>query len=273
MWSRRKWLPAAAALALVAAGLGAWWLIGSQAQNEDRTLEQVLQKRLLRVGMDASYPPFENVDGDTGEVVGFDVDLAREIGRRLGAEVEIVNVSFDGLYDALIVGKVDVLISGLPYDAQMTEDVAYSSAYFNAGQVLVVRRDEAGIKGAEELSGRSLAVEWGSTADMEARLLTNRLPGLTLKPYPSPQEALAGLKGGESDAALVDAISAYQFIGQEGGLVAVGQPLTDELYVVAARPKSRRLLERINDILLEMRRDGTLETLQVKWLGTKSLPL
>jgi ABC-type amino acid transport substrate-binding protein len=261
-------------LALAATGLGVWWLLADNpARREDRTLKRVQQKKLLRVGLDASYPPFENIDEETKEIFGLDVDLAREIGRRLDAEVEIVNISFDGLYDALTADKVDALVSGLPYDDRMTEDVAYSIAYFNAGQVLVVRQDNATIEETRDLAGRSLAVEWGSTADMEARELAKKLPDLALKLYPSAQDALAALQGGESDAALVDAISAYQFIGQEGDLEAVGRPLTEELYVIAVRPQSRKLLSQINGILLEMREDGTLETLQVKWLGTKALPL
>jgi polar amino acid transport system substrate-binding protein len=271
---KRIWLLAAIMLGLTVAGLAAWWLLAeSPARREDRTLKRVQQERLLRVGLDASYPPFEDIDEDTKEIFGFDVDLAREVGRRLGAEVEIANIGFDGLYEALTADKVDVLISGLPYDARMTEDVAYSVAYFNAGQVLVVRQDNTTIRETGDLAGRSLAVEWGSTADMEARQLVKKLPGLKPKLYPSAQDALVALKGGQSDAALVDAISAYQFIGQEGGLKAVGRPLTDELYVIAVRPQSRKLLSQINDILLKMRVDGTLERLQIKWLGAKALPL
>jgi polar amino acid transport system substrate-binding protein len=271
---KRIWLLLAIVLGLAVTGLGVWWLLaGNPARREDQTLKRVQQQKLLRVGLDASYPPFEDIDEDTQEIFGLDLDLAQEIGRRLGAEVEIANIGFDGLYDALIADKVDVLISGLPYDARMTEDVAYSVAYFNAGQVLVVRRDNTTIQEAGDLADRSLAVEWGSTADMEARQLAKSLPGLELKLYPSAWDALAALQDGQSEAALVDAISAYQFIGQEGELKALGRPLTDELYVIAVRPQSRKLLSQINDILLEMREDGTLERLQIKWLGAQALPL
>jgi ABC-type amino acid transport substrate-binding protein len=274
MVSRKwKWV-GLAGCALLALGVGAWWLLMEEpARRDDRTLERIKEERMLRVGLDASYPPFESIDEDSKEISGFDVDLAREIGQRLGAKVETVNIGFDGLYDALKAGRVDMIVSGLPYDPRLTEDVAYSVAYFNAGQMLVVRAAETMINSPLDLDGRSLAVEWGSTADMEARRLREERRDLTLKPYPSPREALVALREGQVDAALVDAISAYQFIGQEGGVKVVGEPLTEELYVIAVRPRSKSLLAQINNILLQMRQDGTLAKLQQKWLGTQALPL
>ena len=107
-------------------------------------LERVLETGVLHVGMDASYPPFETVDGE-GNLVGFDVDLARQLAARLGAahgtqvRVEFVaNLPYDGLYDALAAGRVDVVASALYVDPLRMDEVAYSTASFNAGQVLVV---------------------------------------------------------------------------------------------------------------------------------------
>jgi len=254
-----------AMVGLAAVCLAAWWALARLGQEaEDETWARIQEEGVMRVGLDPSWPPFEYVDED-GQIVGFDVDLAREIGRRLGVEVELVNVGFDALYDALQMGRFDAIVSALPYDPARTKDVAYSTSYFNAGQVLVVRAEEGEIKGAKDLAGRRLGVEWGSEGDAQARKLQKKIEGLTLRPYMAPEEALQALKDGQVDAALVDAVSALQFIGREGGVKIVGHPLTDELYVIAVRSKSHALLKAINEALAEMKEDGALARLRERW--------
>ena len=260
-----------ALVGLAAVCLAAWWILARLGREaEDETWARVREEGVLRVGLDPSWSPFEYVED--GQIVGFDVDLAREIGRRLGVEVVLVNVGFDALYDALQVGRFDAIVSALPYDPTRTKDVAYSISYFNAGQVLVVRADEGQIKGVKDLAGRRLGVEWGSEGDAQARKLQKKIKGLTLRPYMATEEALRALKGGQVDAALVDAVSALQFIGHEGGVKIVGHPLTDELYVIAVRPESHALLRAINEALTEMREDGTLARLRERWLGAQRKP-
>jgi polar amino acid transport system substrate-binding protein len=251
-------------LALVAIGLTIWLVLTRLGRVEDETWARIQQDGLMQVGMDASWPPFEFVDDD-GQIVGLDVDLARAIGQRLGVQVELVNVGFDSLYDALYVGRFDAIVSALPYDPLLYGDVAYSISYFNAGQVLVVRSDERGISEAKDLSRKKLGVELGSEGDVVGRQLQKKIGGLSLQNYMAPQDVLQALKEGEAEAAIVDAVSAYQFITAKGGVRVVGDPLTDELYVIAVRLDSPLLLKAINQALVEMREDGTLEGLQKIW--------
>jgi polar amino acid transport system substrate-binding protein len=259
-------------LTLTAIGLAAWFVLARLGGVEDETWTRIQQTGLMRVGMDASWPPFEYVDDD-GQIVGLDIDLAQAIGQRLGVEVEFVNVGFDSLYDALYVGRFDAIVSALPYDPLLYGDVAYSISYFNAGQVLVARADETEmsesanqqISEVNDLSGKRLGVEFASEGDALARRLQKEIEGLSLQSYMTPDAVLQGLKKGEVDAAIVDAVSAYQFIATEGGVQVVGDPLTDELYVIALRLDSPLLLKAINEALVEMREDGTLERLQEKW--------
>lgn len=220
---------------------------------------------VLRVGMDAGFPPFETIAAD-GTLVGFDVDLARELGRRLSVDVQFVaNLPYDGLYDALAVGRVDVVISALVVSPARMDDFAYSIPYFDAGQVLVVREGESGIEEMADLSGCTLAVEFGTQGDLEARKRARRLPGLAVVPYQTAAEALAALAAGEADAALVDHVSALAATG----LVIVGDPVVEEPYAVAMRHDSRHLLRAINDALAEMEVDGTIEALIERWMSTQ----
>ena len=268
----------------------------------DDTWERVLESGTLRVGMDASFPPFETIAAD-GTLVGLDVDLARELGRRLGPalspsaslginsakgiEVQFVaNLPYDGLYDALAVNRVDVVISALVVNPARMADFAYSASYFDAGQVLVVRPPSVppapvlskvegcggeerggGIEGMADLDGCTLAVEFGTRGDMEARKWAQRLPNLTVVPYQTAAEALATLAVGEADAALVDHVSALGAMGIESGLVIVGEPVVEEPYAVAVRKESQRLLRAINEVLAEMETDGTMRTLVERWMS------
>ncbi len=273
--SRRTLL---AILALVAVALAAWFVLARWDGEEDETWARIQQEGLIRVGMDASWPPFEYIDGATGQIVGLDVDLARAIGQRLSVEVELVNVGFDSLYDALYVGRFDAIVSALPYDPLLYGDVAYSISYFNAGQVLVVRADETEISESanqrisevNDLSGKRLGVELASEGDVLGRRLQKKIEGLSLENYMAPQDVLRALKGGEVEAAIVDAVSAYQFIAAEGDVQVVGHPLTDELYIIAVRLDSPLLLKAINEALVGMREDGTMERLQKKWFRAMS---
>lgn len=256
----RRWLAYMGLFALVVLGL--FFLFRPPGgEVRDRGWERIERQGVLRVGMDASYPPFELWD-EVG-LRGYDVDLALALGREWGVGVDFENISFGGLYDALKVERVDIIISALPYDPLLTQDVAYSYSYFDAGQVLVVREQTTMAK-VEDLNGRRVGLELGSRGDLEARRLEQRMV-LERKPYPSPQEALEALRDAKVDAAIVDAVSAYQFIREQGGLRIVEQ-VTEEPYVMAVPMKAPILLGKVNEAIVEWREDGLLEELREKWL-------
>lgn len=217
----------------------------------------------MRVGLDPSFPPFEVDTG--GQIVGYDVDLARTLVKRWDVGVQFVPISFDGLIDGLLAEQYDTIISAFPYDERLTQDVAYSESYFNAGQVLVVRDGEDAIGGIEDLSGRRLAVEWGSGGDLEARRLAGGLAALDILPLETPTAALDAVRAGQADAALVDAVSAYGYTGEHEGLQIAGEPLTDERYIIVVRPEGRRLLEEIDAALTDFHEAGLFQQLRSKW--------
>jgi polar amino acid transport system substrate-binding protein len=234
-------------------------------RRQDEVWERIQREKVLRVGLDPSFPPFEVDTG--GEIVGYDVDLAHALAQRWGARVQLVPTHFDGLIEGLLAGQYDVIISAFPYDPRLTQDVAYTQPYFNAGVVLVVRNDEQGVTGTDELVGRRVAVEWGSAGDVEARRIARQVPDLELLPLETAEAALLAIAAGRADAALVDAVSAYGFIAQQGSLRVVGEPLTDERYVIVVHPESWRLLEEIDAALEEFRSTGLLERLQSTWFA------
>jgi ABC-type amino acid transport substrate-binding protein len=260
----RRWrLRLVLILAVLTELAGLWVLLAPEEELKDKTWERIQQQGMMRIGMDASYPPFENID-EEGNLIGYDVDLAHELARRFGVDVDFVIISFDGLYDALLVERIDVIISALPFDIRLTEDVVYSYSYFNAGQVLVLRNDQEGIESADDLTGRKVGVELGSMGDVEARQLLRSMD-FELLLYRTPEEALTMLKEGEAEAAIMDVISTYQFIREQGGVRIVGPPMTDDPYVIAVPLNSPILQERINEAILELSASGFLDQLRMEW--------
>jgi polar amino acid transport system substrate-binding protein len=259
-------------LVLLAGGLvvalGVWLLTRTLPEGVDPTWEQIQETGTLRVCTDPSWPPFEFIDENSGRIEGFDVDLARLLAERLAPGValqaQVVPVGFDGLYDALLAGRCDVVLSALPYEAMRTQDVVYSVAYFNAGLVLLVREDVAEIESLDDLAGRVVGVEWGFVPQGSTRQ-KEFLRNLGARRYDTAEDVLRALQAGEVEAAIVDRITALAYTRECEGLEFVGEPLHDVNYVIPVRPDSFRLLGEINRVLLEMRGDGTLEALQQKW--------
>jgi polar amino acid transport system substrate-binding protein len=239
-----------------------WWVF---APRDDGTLSEIQRRGTLRVGLDASFPPFEYID-EEGQIVGLDVDIAQAIATDLGVELALVNIGFDGLYDALLARRADLIISGLPYDPRWTEDVAYTINYFNAGQVLLIPADNQSIVSTEDLAGKTVAVEWGSQADMEGRRLEPLVEGITFLRRSTAEEAIAAVISGEASAAIVEAVSGVR--ASPRGLKVVTY-LTDEWYAAAVHIESQALLEAVNQSMMRLAENGEMAKMQAQWLHGK----
>jgi ABC-type amino acid transport substrate-binding protein len=243
-----------------------WFLLRGLPEAIDPTWQRIEATGVFPVCTDPSWPPFEFVDDAAGRIEGFDAELARLLAARLapGVRVQLVVVGFDGLYDALLAGRCDAVLSALPYEATRTEDVSFSVAYFNAGLVLVTREETEGIETLDDLEGRVVGVEWGFVpeGDSRQRLL---LQDLGLRRYDTGGDVLRALQSGEVEAALVDRITALAYMRDCQGLQIADQPVSDVNYVIPTRPDSFRLRDEIDRVLLEMRDDGTLTALQDDW--------
>ncbi|MCC6904218.1 MAG: amino acid ABC transporter substrate-binding protein [Anaerolineae bacterium] len=239
-------------------------LLAGCQHPHDLAWERSRQSGVLRVGTDASYPPFETLDA-SGAVIGFDADLAREIGQRIGLEVSFTNLSYDGLYDALIVGRVDVLISALVVAPEAEQKAVFSHAYFDIGEQLVAPA-RAPLTGMEALEGLRVAVEYGAEGDVLARQWQRRLRALEIVRCPDSSTAIQAVLAGEADAALIDGIAARLAVGQHPEL-AHGATVENVPVAVAVHPDSTTLLAEVNTALDEMQADGTIDRLTAQWFG------
>ena len=276
LWTRlprlaRRCAPAWGLLVAVALGLVALRAYGGLV-GADPTWERIQREGVVRVGMDANFPPFEVVD-DEGRFSGLDVDLATALAERWGVDVQFVNVHFDGLYDALHADKFDLIISALPYDRTMTRDVAYSVSYYDAGQVLLVPATAGDVQSIADLDGRRCGVELGSEAHQLVRRVA-RDRGLSIEVIPAREasELPERLLSGTVDGVVCDTLTAHDWMARWPGLRLAGPPLTSDPYVIAVRPTSPELLNQVNLALREWRTNGYLEELQHRWFRAPAAP-
>ena len=216
----------------------------------------------LRIGVDASYPPFAVATAD--DLFGFEIDLGRALAERFDIPVRFVNLGFDGLYDALRTDQVDVLISALPIDPGRGDTVLYTQPYFDGGLVLV---SDSRHLFAEmgDLPGGSLVYEFGSEAEREARLWLRRVLPFDLRPYETPVYALDAVRLGEADAALVDSVTARLYLRDHAEWEAETHPVRHVPYAVAVRGGRHDVHDAMSRVLQSLIDDGTLDALTERW--------
>jgi cystine transport system substrate-binding protein len=258
-WSRH-WMAVFPMVALAA--ITVWILAPNFVPDE--SLQRVQASGVLRVGLEATFPPFETTDG-AGNFGGLDVDLARSLAAGLGVQAEFANLSYDTLYDALAARRVDVLISMMVVEQERTMDVSYSPPYFDAGLRLVVAEPTDEITGTAALVGRRVAVEAGSVAEEEVRRLATVLKNLTILTFSEPAPALAAVARADADAAVSDPVSLAAFQRAGGSVMAVGPRLTSETYAVVTPRGDRALSQEIARLVESLRSNGELDRLAAKW--------
>lgn len=216
--------------------------------------------------VDASYPPFAFVQQD-GALVGFESDLATELGNRLSYRPRVVNMdAADALRDALAAKKIDAIIAGLSYTPEVTREVAYSEGYYEAGPGILVSNSRSDILSERDLAGKKVVVETGSLGEEEARRVQRGLSGMEVIPMDDVDRVLALVAGGEAGAAILDRPSIPAGSPSMATLHFVAFPLRSVPYVIAVSRRDPALFLAIDRELEAMRADGALDRLEAKWL-------
>ena len=272
---RRLWL--AAGLTTIIGVMGIAWLltVGQGAAllpflRRDYTWQAIQARGVWRVGLDPSFPPFEMLD-ETGEPVGYDVDLARALAATWGVRAEIVAVGFDSLPDALKAGKIDSIVSAYPYDERLTGDFRFSAPYFDAGLRIAVPRGSS-IRALTDLTGRQVGVEWGSVGDMMGRRLQREGITMTLKSFETPDQVISALLDTRQvEAIFIDNVSLRQAQGVGLPLRGVDVPLESVPYVIVMPHRADTLQERVTVSLQLLQERSVLRELEEQWFGARTL--
>jgi len=221
--------------------------------------------RALRVATDATYPPFEMLDRDKN-AIGYDVDLIREICRRVNCRPEIRAVAWEGILPGVQQGDYDVAISGITITEEREKQVDFTEPYIAVGQVVMVRAEEARIRGAGDLADKVVAVQLGTTNDELASRLQKEGKIREVKRYRTFDLAVAALLNRDVDAVIIDSVAGLGFMAQQPGkLKTVGEKLTQEQLGIVVREGNAELRDAFNAALRALKEDGTLDRLYRKW--------
>jgi arginine/lysine/histidine/glutamine transport system substrate-binding and permease protein len=218
---------------------------------------------VLNFATEAVYPPFEFQDG-SGNSIGFDIDLIKAIAEAGGFSVKFQNLPFDDIIPALQSGTIDGAISAITIKPERAKVVDFSRPYFKAGLAVTIRIIDNSIKGFDDLRGKKIAVQVGTTgADKAASI-----PGTQVRTFDNASLELQELANGKVDAAIDDApILLYAIkTGNVENLKVLNPLLTEEYYGIAL-PKGSANLEKVNQGLTTLISNGKYAELYQKWFG------
>lgn len=223
--------------------------------------------KVLKVGTDAGFAPFEFQDEKTKEYIGFDVDLIKAIGKQMGYEVQVQNMNFDGLIPGLEVNTIDVAIAGMSITEARSQKVNFSKPYYKSGLTIVVKNENNGINNFKDLEGKKIAVQIGTTGATEAK----KIKDAQVREFNNAPEAFMELKAGGVDAVVNDKPVNEYYIAKTGSkdAKAVGEPQQAEEYGIAVAKKNTELAGKIDKALEELKKNGEYEKIYVKWFGKK----
>ena len=252
------WFPQRGAALLVLLSLG---VVQSVALAES-TLERVRRTGELRIGTDATYPPFETAEGD--QFSGFDIDIANAVARELGVRAVYRNASFDGIFPALQNGTFDLVISAVTITPERAAAMLFSDPYYDAGQLIVTRADTKGVQTPDDLRGKRVGVQINTTGQFELE----KRGGVEAVKYNSIDLALLDLRNGRVDVVVGDAPTLRYMIRQSfRELKPVGEPFTNEKYGMAMAQGSTDLQPAVNDALRKIKQNGESARIYDKWFG------
>ena len=138
-------------------------------KEETDSFERIMKSKKILIGTDATYPPFESKDAETGKLVGFDIDLMSAICEKIGVQPEYIVVPFDGIISGLKNEKYDVVISSFTITPARGKEIDFSKPYYQAGQSIAVREDEEKINSIADLIGKKIGVQLGTTGELLAK--------------------------------------------------------------------------------------------------------
>ncbi|MEK6266768.1 MAG: ABC transporter substrate-binding protein [Clostridium sp.] len=238
-----------------------------QKQENSNSLEAVQKSGKLTIGLDDSYPPMEFRDSKN-ELVGFDIDLGNEIGKKLGVETEYTSTDFNGIILALTSSKFNIIISGMSITDKRKESIDFSDTYVMGGQVIAIRQGDTAIKNLEDLDGKVVACQLGSTGDTAA----TAMKGLKeVKKYDKITEAFQELSSERVDAVIMDAqVGGYYVAKKPGEYEVLKDIISEEPMGIGFKKEDNELRVEVQKALDELKADGTLSKLSVKWFGFDS---
>ena len=246
-------------------GCGGSKTADSSSDAQDSTTSTSADGGTLRMGTNATFPPYEFV-GDDGNVQGIDADIAAAIADKLGMKLEITDMEFDSLIPALQSDTVDVALAGMTVTPDRQENVDFSDSYAKGVQVIIVK-DGSDIASPDDLEGKSIGVQTGTTGDIYC---TDDYGQENVKQFNNGPLAVAALMNGQIDCVVIDQEPAKNYVAANSGLKILDTAYADEDYAIAIKKGNTELLDKVNGALKELQDDGTVQSIVDKYITTDS---
>lgn len=237
----------------------------ANTSSGDNSLDKVKKAGEMVIGIDNTYPPMEFKDKTTGTNKGFDIDIANEVGKKLGVKVKFVPNAWDGIFLALKSKKFDLIQSSVSVTDDRKKSMIFTDAYIYGGNAIFVKADNTAIKSDKDFPGKILGCQAGTTAQ-EA---LSKLSGIKeVKKYEAMTDAFLDLENGRTVAVVSDPmVGDYYNVTNPGKFKKLKSSLTKEPIAVAFRKEDKALKDAYNKALNELKKDGTLSKLSKKWFG------
>ncbi|MGE5704659.1 MAG: transporter substrate-binding domain-containing protein [Clostridia bacterium] len=233
----------------------------SQDGQADKSLERVKSAGVLNVGIEGAYPPF-NYYNDKNELVGFDVDIANEIGKRVGVKINFVVTPWDAIIAGLLSEKYDTIISSMAITEERMQKVDFTKPYFRTGAQLFVPND-SDITDPTKIEGMKIGASIGSTFETKAKDLK-----VDLVTYKSDMLTFQDLANGRIKGVITDkAVGASMIKEKNYPFKALGDMLFTEEAAFTIRKGESSLKEALSKAIDDIQADGTYEKISNNWFG------
>ena len=222
----------------------------------------------LKMGTNASFPPYEYYDDETGEIVGIDAEVAAAICEKLGCELEIVDMDFDAIIPAITTGKIDFGMAGMTVTEERKQSVDFSTSYATGIQSVIVKED-SNITSVDDLfaegASHKIGVQQGTTGDLYCSWDIEDEGLGSLERYKNGTDAVLALTSGKVDCVVIDNEPAKKYVEANEGLKILDTEYAVEDYAIALA-KDSELTGKINAALEELIADGTVQAIIDKYI-------
>ena len=202
---------------------------------------------------EAGFAPYEYYEN--GEIVGVDVDIAREIAKYLGKELVVKDIAFDSIINEVKTGKADFGAAGISYSENRAKNVDFSINYAVSKQVVIVKND-SNIKNINEISNKKIAVQLGSIADT---YVTENYKDANIVRQKKYLAAIEDLKTGKVDCVVMDELPASEIVASNDGIKILSGALTNDSYGMIVKKGNKELLDAINKVLENLKSEGKID--------------
>jgi len=231
---------------------------GTGSEGADTTA----QKEVLTMGTNAEFPPYEYYEND--QIVGIDAEFAAAIAEKLGMELKIEDMAFDSIIPAVQSGKIDFGAAGMTVTEDRLANVDFTDSYYTGRQVIIVAEDNTEILGPDELAGKKIGVQQGTTGDIYA---SDEFGDENIERYSKGMEAVQALSQGKVDAVIIDDQPAQTFVSENEGLKLLDTEYAEEEYAMCFKKGNEELLEKVNAAIKELKDEGTFDTIVDKYIN------